>query len=514
MAPEVTPSTLPSCVHRTVSYLRDNLHQSISLGDLIGAAVAPERTLHRQFRQALGMTPWAYLRILRLAAARRALSSPSDHSITSIALNVGYNHFSRFARDYRKHFGELPSTTRRRAAQATKQPCPPIDLPTRSRPCLWVTPFHANAGHERQLAESIADHLASELSRSGIATVIVHRPSVLHRPIVDQSYSLLGRLTRAANELRLTLRLVNDVTGHHVWAGTFDGEVDAPFALQDRVADAVIAEIAPALTSDEIDRLMHRPIASLAARQIALRSLPLALAADPDSARGLLAATDQALDTDPADTLSLSLAALGHAQIANLLSTTSPAEHRERASQLLRQTAAAHDHDALSLTGLAWAASALGCRAEDVERLTIRALAIDPTLGWAWSRMGFVRLSLGQKPSRALADFRRAARFNGPKMPRTAILNGFSRVALAAGSRPDNIAYSLRALEANPSAAWIQVNLICAYQAAGEWVSMRQSMKQLRAACPDLTVSLFSDCRPYLPAQCLQIMRDAGLPLN
>lgn len=513
MAPQDTPPTLPSCVHRAVRYLRDNLDQAISLDDLIRAAVAPERTLHRQFRQSLRMTPWAYLRTLRLAVARRVLSAPSDDTITSVALSVGYTHFSRFARDYRERFGESPSTTRRRA-QAARQPCPQISLPDPPRPCLWVTAFHANAGEERQMAEAMADHLATELSRSSVATVIFRRSPILHRPIVDQHYSLLGRLTRAASKLRLTLRLVNDTTGHHVWAETFDGDADAPFAMQDRVANEVIAGIGPALASDEIDRLLQRPTTSLPARQFALRSLPLALALDSDSARRLLAATDQALDADPADTLSLSLAALGHAQVANFLSTTDPAEHREQAIQLLRRTGAADDHDALSLTALASATSSLGRSSEEVERLTVRALTIDPTLSWAWSRMGFVRLSLGQDPSRALADFRRAMQFNGPKMPRTPILNGFSRVALAAGSRPDNIAYSLQAIVENPKAAWVQVNLICAYQAAGELTAMRVALNQLRAACPDLTVSLFADCRPYLPAQCLQIMRDAGLPLN
>jgi hypothetical protein len=128
--------------------------------------------------------------------------------------------------------------------------------------------------------------------------------------------------------------------------------------------------------------------------------------------------------------------------------------------------------------------------------------------------MGFVRLSLRQDPSRAFADFRQALRFQGPTLPRTAILNGFSRVSLAAGSRPHNIAYSLQALAANPRAAWLQVNLICAYQAAGEKSAMHSALNELRATCPDLTVALFADCRPYLPAQCLQIMRDAGLPLD
>ena len=197
-----------------------------------------------------------------------------------------------------------------------------------------------------------------------------------------------------------------------------------------------------------------------------MRALPFAMAGDVKSAQHLLAATQEALDADPADTLSLSLAALGHAQIAFYLGTTAPAGGREQAIQFSQHAAALSDHDALSLTALAGTAAALGRPAEEIERLTIRALAIDPTLGWAWLRMGFVRLGLGQDPSLALADFHRASRLNGPGMPRANILNGLSRLSLAAGSRPNNVSYSLQALAANPRATWIQVNLICAYHAA------------------------------------------------
>jgi TolB-like protein len=461
----------------------------------------------------LGMTPWAYLRTLLLAAARRLLSEASDDTVTSVAFSVGYTHFSRFAREYNKRFGELPSTTRRRA-RATNRPGKLINPSHPHRPILSITPFHANTLEERQLAEAMADHLATELSRSGIATVAFRRPTMLHRTVVDQQYSLLGRLTQAADKLRLTLRLVNDATGHHSWAETFDGDASAPFAMQDRVASGVVVGIAPALTADEIGRLLQRPTTTLAARQIALRALPWALASDTDSAQRLLASTDEALGADPADTLSLSLAALGHAQIVNFLNSTCPAEHRAQAVRLSQRAMASGDHDALSLTALASAAFSLGGSPDEVERLTVRALAIDPMLGWAWSRMGFVRLGLGQTPSRASADFRRAMQLSGPKLPRTPILNGLSRIALAAGSRSENVAYSLQAMAENPKATWVLVNLICAYQAAGEWVAMRQSLSQLRGACPDLTVSLFADCRPHLPAQCLQIMHDAGLPLN
>ena len=93
------------------------------------------------------------------------------------------------------------------------------------------------------------------------------------------------------------------MTGYHVWAESFDGIAGEPFALQDCVADGVIAGVSPALISAEIDRLAAGPASTLAAREIALRALPLALEADVESAQHLVAATQEALDADPADTL-------------------------------------------------------------------------------------------------------------------------------------------------------------------------------------------------------------------
>ena len=73
----------------------------------------PERTLRAAFQSCYGLFPVKYLRILRLQQARQLLlaSCPDQSSVTQIALRVGIWELGRFARDYRKLFGELPSAT-------------------------------------------------------------------------------------------------------------------------------------------------------------------------------------------------------------------------------------------------------------------------------------------------------------------------------------------------------------------------------------------------------------------
>ena len=121
---------------------------------------------------------------------------------------------------------------------------------------LSILPLHTITIEERQVAQAISEHLAAALSRSGVAKVNLVTPAILHRPVIDRHYSLLGRLTLASGKVRLTIRLVSDVTGHHIWADSFDGVADAPFALQDRVAAGVVAAaFAPALISAEIEQV-------------------------------------------------------------------------------------------------------------------------------------------------------------------------------------------------------------------------------------------------------------------
>lgn len=72
------------------------------------------RTLENIFLEAFDVSPYQYVRALRLNSVRRALLSEENAkaSIGDIVSRCGIWHLSRFAADYRSMFGELPSQTR------------------------------------------------------------------------------------------------------------------------------------------------------------------------------------------------------------------------------------------------------------------------------------------------------------------------------------------------------------------------------------------------------------------
>ena len=86
------------------------------LSELCNTARVSERTLQVAFKHIMGMSPLTYLYRLRLHRARDELRKAKSGSttVTDVAMNWGFWHFSEFSRTYRNCFGELPSATLKR----------------------------------------------------------------------------------------------------------------------------------------------------------------------------------------------------------------------------------------------------------------------------------------------------------------------------------------------------------------------------------------------------------------
>lgn len=81
---------------------------ALSLDELATIADLSKFHFLRQFTQAVGMTPGAYLRTLRLCHAARKLRR-SKASILEIALGVGFADHPSFSRAFARHMGMTPS---------------------------------------------------------------------------------------------------------------------------------------------------------------------------------------------------------------------------------------------------------------------------------------------------------------------------------------------------------------------------------------------------------------------
>jgi transcriptional regulator GlxA family with amidase domain len=102
-------------VKRAEAWIRENIDQAFTVGDIAEAAGASLRSLQEAIRKEQGTTLTHMIESIRLDRFHRALADPGNPgSVTEIAGTVGIGHLGRAAAAYRRRYGEMPSETRRR----------------------------------------------------------------------------------------------------------------------------------------------------------------------------------------------------------------------------------------------------------------------------------------------------------------------------------------------------------------------------------------------------------------
>ena len=97
----------------TMEWMDETDELPLTVMDLCRKTGFSAPTLYRAFSEEFGVGPKRYLHARRLAGVRRDLKSPhTAKSISEIAARWGFWHMGKFAADYRRQFGELPSDTR------------------------------------------------------------------------------------------------------------------------------------------------------------------------------------------------------------------------------------------------------------------------------------------------------------------------------------------------------------------------------------------------------------------
>jgi len=89
-----------------IAWIQEHLQESLDVPALAARAGLAERTFHRKFVAATGVTPARYVETARLDAARMLLSR--GLSLKSVAVQVGLFPAARFAEAFERRFGMSP----------------------------------------------------------------------------------------------------------------------------------------------------------------------------------------------------------------------------------------------------------------------------------------------------------------------------------------------------------------------------------------------------------------------
>lgn len=216
-------------------------------------------------------------------------------------------------RGYR--FAMPVSTARSRQSHSPAVPTDPKALTLPDKPSIAVLPFAHLGGdpaHE-DFIDGITDELITGLSRFH-SLFVISRNSVFTykgravdvRTVAHElgvRYVLEGSVRREGPRVRVAARLIDAVSGKQIWAERYDHLLEDVFRLQDEVARAIVAAMAPHIETSEIGRVRSAPPTSVTACEIAQRAWARAregLSRSSHAARDeAIALARQALAVDP-----------------------------------------------------------------------------------------------------------------------------------------------------------------------------------------------------------------------
>jgi AraC family ethanolamine operon transcriptional activator len=111
--PYINRSNRSRALKRALLYIHEHQAELVTIDRLCRQTATSLSTLQRVFREHFGVSPKQYLNAVRLSGVHRALLNPGEtRTISDVASEWGFWHMSKFAADYKRHFGECPSATR------------------------------------------------------------------------------------------------------------------------------------------------------------------------------------------------------------------------------------------------------------------------------------------------------------------------------------------------------------------------------------------------------------------
>lgn len=122
-------------IDRVLRAIQRDIARSVNVDTLAGEAGMSTSAFHRTFRETTGHSPLQYLKRMRLHAARRMIAFDAAR-VGDAAHQVGYESLSQFSREYRRLFGEPPTSARASASTSPEAFVEPmiVSAPQLSKP--------------------------------------------------------------------------------------------------------------------------------------------------------------------------------------------------------------------------------------------------------------------------------------------------------------------------------------------------------------------------------------------
>ncbi len=411
------------------------------------------------------------------------------------------------------------------SAASVSVPNAPSFLAPDERPAIAVLPFRKDDAdrEDAYFANGIIEGIVHVLSGlDGVSVIslgsslaiadMTTDPRVAAREL-GVRYVLYGGVRRHGGLLRISTELTDAERGMVIQSNRYEEPEADLFVLQDRIAERVIAAVAPRLRAEEVTRALRKTPTNLTSYDLVMQALHAIQRMDQVSMTAARSLLHQAMVADPGSALPYSYTAWWHSLRIAQGWVTSPreselaGEHAEAA--LLRD---ARDGFALALRGFLHGYM-------DYDFTTARAMLdeavrVSPSCAMAWSWGGTLRgwMDEGEDAVRWTEKGLRLSPCGAFAFLHEHLL---AQACYTAGDFGRAVSYARHSLAASPQHLANWRTMIASLVAAGEIEEARTHARRLLELDPGFSLLRYASRTPLRdPARHIFVerLRQAGLP--
>ncbi len=325
---------------------------------------------------------------------------------------------------------------------------------------------------QEYFADGMTDELITNLAQIS-ALRVISRTSAMQYKGTKKSLSEIARelhvdavvegtVMHSGDRVRITAQLIEASTDHHLWAASYDRDLQNVLSMQEEVTRAIVSEVRVKLTAQEQARLANMHPINPEAFQLWLKGRYYWYKLNPEGLQKAIEYFQQALEKDPA----YAPAYAGLADSYNLLAFFNvfpPREVMPKAKAAAVKALELDDNLAEAHVSLGWAGFTYDLDWPAAGKYFDRAIVLNPAYPLAHSYYSLYLSALG-RPEEGLTEAKRALDLD----PVSPAINHYVVVQLYLARRFDEaIEQCRKTLELDPSFTPVHGTLAEVYSAKG-----------------------------------------------
>jgi adenylate cyclase len=389
-------------------------------------------------------------------------------------------------------------------------------------PKVAVLPFNNMSGDLEQdyLSDGLTENIITGLSGCPKLFVIARHSSFSYKgksvkvqqvaKELGVRYVIEGSVQKTENRLRITVQLIDAVTGHHMWAERYDRNLRDLFEIQDEITIRIIKALAVELTEGDQARIwLNRP-ANLEVFIKLFKAYELYRQQNKEDnirARQLI---EECIQLDPQLPESYLLLATTYLEgiwfgESALFSFAQASKYLKKAMELDK-----NNSDAYIVLGYLLA---MKKNHEEAIAAAKKAITLNPNSADAYFELGCA-LHWSNRSEEAINYIKKAIRLN--PMPPTLYIHRLGLCYLDLERFEEALKYFKKAIEISPDFLWAHFNLAITYIYLGREREAREAASKVLSIDPDFSVDAVEKASPYKDREHVKrscdAARKAGLP--